>query len=130
MIFSMVFDQVTHAKLNLFLLLKKSRPSPPCRPYNTGLCKAFDTVAHNRLLKFYGIQGKIHDWLSIWLMQKTQRVVLDGFSSNYVEGESGVPQGTVLGPIMFLLYINDINVGISSLLRLFADDCVLYRITN
>ena len=61
-------------------------------------------------------------------MQRTQRVVLDGFSSNYVKVESGVLQGTVLGPIMFLLYINDINVGISSLLRLFVDNCVLYRI--
>ena len=90
-------------------------------------CKPFDTVAHNRLLnklKFYGIQGKL-DWLSIWLTQRTQHVVLDGFSSNYVKVESGVLQGTVLGPIMFLL---DINVVISSSLRLFADDCVLYRI--
>ena len=95
-------------------------------------CKAFDTVAHNRLLnklKFYGIQGKIYDWLLIWLTQRTQCVVLDGFSSHYVKVTSShvVPQGTVLGPIMFLLYIN-INVGISSSLRLFVDDCVLYRI--
>ena len=61
-------------------------------------------------------------------MQRTQHGVLDGFSSNYVKVESGVLQGTVLGYIMFLLYINDINVGISSSLRLFVDDCVLYRI--
>ena len=63
-------------------------------------------------------------------MQRTQCVVLDDFSSNHLKVESGVhvPQGTVLGPIMFLLYINDISVGISSSLRLFADDCVLYRI--
>ena len=59
-------------------------------------CKAFDTAAHNCLLnklKFYDIQGKIYDWLSIWLIQRTQRVVLDHFSSNYVKVESGVPQG-------------------------------------
>jgi len=72
-------------------------------------CKAFDTVAHNHLLnklKYYGIQGKIYEWLYTWLTQRTQRVVLDGFTSNYVKVESGVPQGTVLGPIMFLLYIS------------------------
>ena len=95
------------------------------------VCKAFDTMAHHRLLnelKFYDIKGRVYDWLSIWLTQRSQRVVLDNSSSNYVQVESGVPQGTVLGPIMFLLYINDINVGISSSLRLFVDDCVLYRI--
>ena len=88
----------------------------------------FDTVAHNRLihkLKFYSIQGKVYDWLSIWLTQRTRHVILDNSSSNYVKVESGVPQGTVLGPIMYLLYI---NAGISSSLRLFVDDCVLYRI--
>ena len=90
-------------------------------------CKAFDTVAHHRLLnklKFYDIKGKVYDWLSILLTQRSQHVVLDNSSSNYVQVD-GVPQGTVLGPIMFLLYNNDINVGISSSLRLFVDDCVL-----
>ena len=64
--------------------------------------KAFDTVPHNRLLhklKFYGIREKTHEWPSIWLTQRTQRVVLDGQSSSYVNVVSGVPQGTVLGPI-------------------------------
>ena len=101
---------------------------------NTSTCitvTRIKSVAHHRLLnklKFYGIKGKVYDWLSIWLTQRSQRVVLDNSLSNYVQVESGVPQGTVLGPIMFLLYINDINVKISSSLRLFADDCVLYRI--
>ena len=88
-------------------------------------------MAHNHLLnklKFYGIQRKIYNWLSTWLTQRTQCVVLNGFSSNHLKVEFGVPQGTVLGCIMFLIYINDISVGISSSLRLFVDDCVLYRI--
>ena len=77
--------------------------------------KAFDTVAHNRLLhklNFYGIRDKAHKWLTTWLTQRTQRVVLDSSSSNYVNVESGVSQGTVLGPMMFLLYINDISAEI------------------
>ena len=59
--------------------------------------KVFDTVAHNRLLhklNFYGIRDKAHKWLTTWLTQRTQRVVLDSSSSNYVNVESGVPQGS------------------------------------
>jgi len=58
----------------------------------------------------------------------SQSVVLDSISSGPVQVLSGVPQGTVLGPLMFLLYINDIMQGINSPLRLFSDDCLLYRI--
>ena len=92
--------------------------------------KAFDTIAHNRLqakLQMYGIKGKTLNWISKWLKFRTQRVVIDGENSKDVPVISGVPQGTVLGPLMFLLYINDINQGLSSQIRLFADDCVLYR---
>ena len=70
--------------------------------------KAFDTVPHQHLLKklsFYGIDGKLHHWLSTWLTKRSQRVVVDGCESEYVSVLSGVPQGTVLGPVMFLLYI-------------------------
>jgi len=95
--------------------------------------KAFDTVPHCRLLNklyHYGIQGKTHDWIKLWLTQRIQRVVINGHDSNFTKVKSGVPQGTVLGPLMFLLYINDINLGISSHLRPFADDCILYRVIN
>ena len=60
----------------------------------------------------------------------TQCVVLDSESSSPVPVLSGVPQGTVLGPLMFLLYINDITKGMNSPLCLFADDCLLYRVIN
>jgi len=95
--------------------------------------KAFDTIPHCRLLNklyYYGIQGKIHDWIKLWLTQRVQRIVVNGHDSNFTQVKSGVPQGTVLGPLMFLLYINDINLGISSQLRLFADDCILYQVIN
>ena len=66
-------------------------------------------------------------YLATWLTKRSQRVV-DGYESKYARVISGVPQGTVLGPVMFLLYINNINNNISSSLRLFADDCIIYRI--
>ena len=65
-------------------------------------------------------------WLN-YITQRTQCVVVDGISSSSVSVLSGVPQGTVLGPLLFLIYVNDIASGVSSSIRLFADDCILYR---
>ena len=92
--------------------------------------KAFDTVPHDGLLsklKHYGIDDKIWLWISNFLKQRKQRVVVDGIQSDMVTVDSGVPQGTVLGPILFLLHINDLPSVISSKVRLFADDCLVYR---
>ena len=95
--------------------------------------KAFDTVSHKHLmakLHHYRVDHQVCAWIQSWLTQRTQTVVVDGISSSPVRVLSGVPQGTVLGPLMFLIYINDIAIGISSPLRLFADDCLLYRSIN
>ena len=95
--------------------------------------KAFDTVPHERLLEklhYYGIRGKIHLWIRTWLKQRTQTTVVGGVGSGSAPVSSGVPQGTVLGPLMFLLYINDIGENIKSNIKLFADDCLLYRSIN
>jgi hypothetical protein len=96
--------------------------------------KAFDKVPHERLLhklKYYGIEGNLCSWIRTFLTNRQQRVVLDGTPSSYLPVHSGVPQGTVLGPVLFLLFINDIADNIKSNIRLFADDCLLYRtITN
>ena len=91
--------------------------------------KAFDKVSHNLLvhkLHHYGIQGKVNSWINSFLQSRTQAVVLEGVTSDYVPVQSGVPQGSVLGPSLFLFYINDIPVGLNSTIRLFADDTIAY----
>ena len=94
--------------------------------------KAFNTVAHRRLLhkiQLYGVTGRTNRWISSWLCDRQQRVVLDGSSSSDSPVLSGVPQGTVLGPLKFLLYVNDIAAKVSpqTTVKLFAVDCLLYR---
>ena len=93
--------------------------------------KAFDKVPHKRLnykLSWYGIRGDTLGWISNFLFARSQRVVLDGASSDSAPVLSGVPQDTVLGPILFLIYINDLPDGVeNSTVRLFADDCIIYR---
>ncbi|KAK3108532.1 hypothetical protein FSP39_010045 [Pinctada imbricata] len=91
--------------------------------------KAFDKVSHNLLLHkltHYGITGMTNKWIHAFLQDRTQTVVVEGESSDTARVESGVPQGSVLGPSLFLYYINDIPEGISSTVRLFADDTIVY----
>ena len=96
--------------------------------------KAFDKVAHNRLirkLKDIGISGNVNDWIGKFLADRKQSVVCEGEMSEWCSVTSGVPQGSVIGPILFLIYINDISENIQSNVRLFADDTILYlTITN
>ena len=92
--------------------------------------KAFDTPPHELLkckLHGYGISGKTLVWIDSFLCNRQQRVVVNGAKSQWAPVLSGVPQGTVLGPLLFCLYLNDIMVGIDSEIRLFADGCACYR---
>ena len=97
--------------------------------------KAFDKVDHLGLLsklEHLGIRGPLLEWTSSFLIGRKQRVVVDGQASPHSDVLSGVPQGTVLGPLFFLVYINDISKGLSqgTFIRLFADDSLLYRQIN
>ena len=93
--------------------------------------KAFDKVCHRRLLhklNFYGVSGKTNSWISAFLTNRFQRVVVNQETSESLAVSSGVPQGTVLGPMLFLVYINDLPLcATSSQVRLFADDAIIYK---
>ena len=91
--------------------------------------KAFDKVPHKRLLyklHYYGIRGSTHKWIASWLSERYQKVVLDGQASDPVPVLSGVPQGSVLGPVLFLIFINDLPDNIRSSVRLFAHSVKLF----
>ena len=92
--------------------------------------KAFDTVPHDKLLHkldAYGIKGRLHKWLSSFLQGRQMNIVVEREHSESAPVESGVPQGKVLGPLMFLCYINDLPDTVKCQVQLFADDCLLYR---
>ena len=91
--------------------------------------KAFDKVDHQRLLLKLlrlGINGRVVTWIQSFLSNRSQSVVLDGEHSDSCPVLSGAPQGSVLGPCLFLMYINDMPDSIKSNIRLFADDTIMY----
>jgi hypothetical protein len=91
--------------------------------------KVFDKISHSLLthkLDHYGIKGKTNRWIQNFLAERKQVVVVEGEKSDSINVESGVPEGSVFGPSLFLFYINDMPEGICSRVRLFADDTIVY----
>ena len=97
------------------------------------LSKAFDSVPYERLLlklNRHGIDGPLLLWFGNFLKNRQQRVTIRGTFSTWSPVTSGVPQGTILGPTLFLLYVNDIPNVVTSSIKMFADDTKIYREIN
>ena len=96
-------------------------------------CQGFDKVLHKKLcykLASYGITGPILEWISDFLSNRTQKILVGDQTSDSTYVLSGVPQGAVLGPLLFLCYINDLPRSIKSTVRMYADDTLVYNAIN
>ena len=122
---------------------KGPKSSNPSKPSAYSACvldalfldftKAFDKVSHRKLchkLSCYGVNGDLLRWIKDYLTDHSQCVQLEGISSKSHHVLSGVPQGLVLGPLLFLIYINDVTKSITSTIRLYADDVLIYRVIS
>ena len=102
----------------------------PANKLTMHFAKAFNKVNHSLLLHklhHYGVRGQVNRWIADFLQDRKQTVVVDGAKLDPVAVKSGVPQGSVLGPSLFLVCINDLPGTVSSPVRLFADDTAIYR---
>jgi len=108
-----------------------ANPSIDTRGVFLDISKAFDRVWHDGLLfklHSYGVNGSLLSLLRDFLSGRMQRVTLDGDSSTWNLITAGVPQGSILGPLLFLIFINDLPLGLESLAKIFADDTSLFSL--
>ena len=124
-----------HATLNLLEIVQKALDDGKiaCGIF-IDLEKGFDTVNHDILLEkldHYGVRGISNDWFRSYLSDRSQLVSINGFNSDYKTIKYGVPQGSVLGSLLFLIFINDLNIAIKhSEIFHFADDTCLLNIKD
>ena len=129
-------DSTTNQLLDLIDTIHQSFDACPTlevRAVFMDISKAFDKVWHEGLilkLKQNGVSGSLLKFFEDYLRNRKQRVVLNGAASDYGDIKSGVPQGSVLGPLLFLIYINDLEENIKSQIRFFADDTMLFSIVK
>ena len=129
-------DSCTNQLLFLINEIHKAFDDENClevRSVYLDMSKAFDKVWHQGLifkLKQNGVSGQLLKLLSNYLSNRSQRVVINGQNSNWAPILSGVPQGSVLGPLLFLIFVNDLETGIISNVKFFADDVSLFSIVH
>ena len=120
---------ITH---NIYKALD-ANPSLEVRGVFLDISKAFDKVWHEGLifkLKANGVEGKLLNLIKNFLSERYQRVVLNGQHSEWEKINAGVPQGSILGPLLFLIYINDLSKNLESDVKLFADDTSIFSVVN
>ena len=129
-------DSTTNQLLYLINEIHKAFENPnslEVRAVFLDISKAFDKVWHDGLvfkLRQNGVNGSLLNFFDNYLRDRQQRVVINGSYSEYLPIESGVPQGSVLGPLLFLVYINDLEKNIKSNIKFFADDTMLFSIVD
>ena len=129
-------DSCIHQLISITHNIHKSfdaNPSQEVRGVFLDISKAFDRVWHDGLLykiKNFGIEGKLFNLIESFLANRYQRVTLNGQSSDWLPVKAGVPQGSILGPLLFLCYINDLPDNLISNPKLFADDTALFSNVN
>ena len=120
---------VVHEIYNAF----DANPSLEVRGVFLDISKAFDRVWYKDLLykpKCMGINGNILKLVKSFLSNRYQRVVHNGQASSWADVKAGVPQGSILGPLFFLIYINDLSENLKSTVKLFADDTSIFHVVK
>ena len=108
-------------------------PTPDARGVFLDMSKAFDKVWREGLiykLKSMGVSDSLLKLFQSFLTNRFQRVLLNGQTSEWLPVKAGVPQGSILGPLLFLIYINDLSENIESTVKLFADDTSLFSVVH